>query len=448
MRAIDYLLSRPEVDPNRIGCMGQSGGGTLTLFISAIDERVKCAAVHEGGTHHRWPLVIRPETHLGTGDTEQHFFPAAVYGIDLCDLHVAIAPRPLLATIENDSPDFSLTARHIRERYSQLGVPEKFETEFAGDPHGMTVKLRLRNTDWFCRWFQNRRGPDGEPDLQAESAEELYCTPNGSIRYSRQGETVFSILLKTAAKLPPPGPARSADMVRLLRYRKPEGALGARHIAATARKGCRIEKVEFLSEPGIYIPAWVFLPDGVRAKAPAILYVHEQGKEADGREFGALEGLARKGRTVAAIDVRGAGGTRPTHPADEGTGAYRHVDDAETVMTYWAWEIDESLFGMRVQDVVRGIDYLLSRSDVEPAGVQLVGRGMGALWGLFAAALDTRIQAAVCEGGLLSYRDLASVDRYLHGADIFIPEVLKYFDLPGVAAAVRARWPSWRPWTR
>jgi hypothetical protein len=86
-------------------------------------------------------------------------------------------------------------------------------------------------------------------------------------------------------------------------------------------------------------------------------------------EFGALEGLARKGRTIVSIDVR----------------------------------------------------------------------GIGALWVLFAAALDVRIRSTIREGGLLPYRTLISSDRYLHGADIFIPDVLKYFDLPNVAAALDGR---------
>src|SRR6476646_1165583 len=164
MRGIDYLQSRSEVDPERIGCAGHSGGGTLTLFISAIDERVKCAVVNEGGTSHRLPTELGIWNRLGPSDVEQNLFPAALYGADLCDLHQAIAPRPLLALIENYSPRFNQAADHIRQRYKQLGVPEKFATAEANDPHAWTVKLRLATTDWLSRWFYNRPGPDREPD--------------------------------------------------------------------------------------------------------------------------------------------------------------------------------------------------------------------------------------------------------------------------------------------
>ena len=74
MRAIDYLESRPEVDAKRIACAGHSGGGTLSLFISALDDRVKASVVSEGGTAGRWPYQVRAGSRIGPSDIEQNYF--------------------------------------------------------------------------------------------------------------------------------------------------------------------------------------------------------------------------------------------------------------------------------------------------------------------------------------------------------------------------------------
>jgi cephalosporin-C deacetylase-like acetyl esterase len=431
MRSIDYLLTRPEVDGSRIACAGHSGGGTLTLFISALDERVKCAVVNEGGTMHRWPIDLRPESRIGPSDVEQNIFPAAIYGIDMCDLHVAIAPRPLLALIEDYSPRFNLAAEHIRARYAQYGVPEKFSTEEATDPHSWTPKLRLATTDWLSRWAYNRKGPASEPDLKVEAPETLYCTPNGSVRYSHKGETIFSLMAKKQLSIEP---ASITQIKELLHYRKYDGPLDVRERVVTQRRGYAVQKLEFLSEPGIYIPAWVFVPE--RPASSATLYITESGKEADGVEFGLYERLARDGTLIIAADLRGIGETRPPHmPSGQSNNQFSHLFDTETAMAYMCWYMDESLFGMRVQDVVRSVDYALTRTD----NLRVIGKGAGALWVLYAAALDPRITDAVCERGLLTYRSLTQVDRYTHSAGIFIRDVLKHFDLPQVAAAVADR---------
>jgi len=147
----------------------------------------------------------------------------------------------------------------------------------------------------------------------------------------------------------------------------------------------------------------VFVPEKRGEDRSALLYINERGKEAEVLEFELLEELAQKGNLVVAVDVRGIGETKPAHPDDAGCGLFGHVDDAETTMQYIAWEMNESLLGMRVQDVVRSVDYAVSRADVDRAGVRVIGRGMGALWVLLAAALDPRISRTVCDGGLLSY---------------------------------------------
>lgn len=452
MRAIDYLESRPEVDAKRFGCTGHSGGGTLTLYISALDERVQCAVMNEGGHGRRWPMTIGPGEEVGTGDVEQHFFPAGIYGIDMYDTRMAIAPRPALATIEHYSPEYNEQTERVRAGYRLLGAPEAFDTEAALDPHALTPKLRLRTTDWFCRWFYHRPGPTVEPEFSREPAASLNCTPNGSLRYSQQGETIFSIILKKGAALPPArtSPATrgeldsfrgeiAAEIRELLRLHGSTAPLGVRVLETTPRRGYHIEKLEFLSATGIYIPTWVFAPEGNQSTAPAILYVDDAGKEEEGMEFGLLEQLARKGHCVIAVDVRGMGSTRPAHPDMDPASEWTNLENAQTAMAYWLWEINESLIGMRVQDVVRSVDYVLSRPDVNRSGVRLIGRGEGALWALFVAALDSRILATVCDRGLLSYRSLTHVDRYQYSADAIIPDVLNHFDLPQVAAAVAPR---------
>jgi cephalosporin-C deacetylase-like acetyl esterase len=451
MRAIDYLLTRPEVDASRIGCAGHSGGGTLTMFISTVDERVRCAVINEGGTRHRWPLRIQPGERFGPSDVEQNLFPAADYGIDSCDLHVAIAPRPLLALIENYSPAFQLAAAHIRRRYMQLGVAEKFATAEATDPHAYTYKLRLATTDWFCRWFYGRPGPTTEPDLHFEPPASLYCTPHGSLRYADRGQTIFTLIRKRGSELPPPRQVPTNAVERLafrteitgrikslLHFEHSREPLAVRRIVTTPRKGYAIEKLEFISEPGIYVPAWVFVPER-KAPGRVILYANEDGMEEDGMEYGVLEQLACKGRSVIAIDVRGIGETAPPHYQDLGGNEFAHLFSVETAAAYMAWSMDRSLFGMRVQDLVRSVDYALSRPDVDSSGVDVIGKGAGALWALFAAALDTRIHALVAERGLISYAGLTGVDRYLHTAGVFIRDVLTCFDLPHVAAAIADR---------
>jgi cephalosporin-C deacetylase-like acetyl esterase len=451
MRAVDYLLTRPEVDARKIGCAGHSGGGTLTKFITVMDTRIQCAVINEGGTANEWPICIPMFEPLGTGDTEQHLFPRAVYGIDNIDLQAAIAPRPLLVTIEHYSGRFDEAVEAIRARYKGLGAGEKFDTVPADDPHAWTFKLRNANSDWFSRWFYNRNGLGSEPPFTPEPPENLYCTVNGSIRYSRQGQTIYSLILRKQATLPPEqrAPASSGEhksyrdalgrqIREIIRYPQSNPSLDPRPYQTTPRKGCQIEKLEFLSERGIYIPTWVYSPNSGLRNQTAILYVSDTARVQDGMEFGVLEQLTLKGHRVVWVNVRGIGDTRPPHGADE-SGEFSQVDNPECAMTYLAWEMDQDIFGMRVFDVVRSIDYVLSRQDVEQSGLVIVGRGAGALWSLYAAALDTRVRALLMDGGLLSYRALTSVDRYLTESSLFIRDVLTRFDLPQVAAAVADR---------
>jgi pimeloyl-ACP methyl ester carboxylesterase len=235
----------------------------------------------------------------------------------------------------------------------------------------------------------------------------------------------------------------------LLRYRNQAHPLGVRHIVTVPREDYQVEKIEFLSEPGIYIPAWVFVPARKKEKLPTVLYFSEDGIQNDGMEFegaeasglrhGILDRLVREGYLIVAADVRGIGQTRPSSNSPLSSEPFGQLFNFDTAMTYAAWSMDRSLLGMRVLDVVRTVDYAMQRDGAGTNDLHVIGKGMAALWCLYAAVFDERICHLTCDQCLLSYRSITEGDRYLYGADVFIPDVLLHFDLPEVAAAIAPR---------
>ena len=114
-----------------------------------------------------------------------------------------------------------------------------------------------------------------------------------------KGQTIFSLIAQKQANLPPdrPAPGTSGErktyqnqirteICNLLHFQKSDQPLDVRPTVTTPREGYRIEKVQFLSEPGIYIPAWVYVPDGKTGVLPTILYVNDEGYGSrwDGRQ--------------------------------------------------------------------------------------------------------------------------------------------------------------------
>ena len=94
IRALDYLLSRPEVDPERIGCMGQSGGGTMTMYLAPLEPRIKVAVESDGNSENVAGSSYAP---LGAvDDAEQNLAGSLPEGLDRGDLLLAFAPKPLL----------------------------------------------------------------------------------------------------------------------------------------------------------------------------------------------------------------------------------------------------------------------------------------------------------------------------------------------------------------
>ncbi len=448
MRAVDYLSARPDVNRAKIGLAGHPDTGLSALLLAALDERIQCAALYVHGSARRWPLDR--QNWNTTDDPEQHAFPAALHGVDVLDTLVALAPRPLLALVENQTGQFGAGAESLRGRYGLLGAPAKFAVETARPGVDWPKDLRLAALRWFQRWMLGQAREIRETEVIPE--------PYAALRTAEPhaGQSIYSIIREHAAGLPPRHDATPDGMAllrreigSLLALPMSRAPLGEREVSTVSLEGYWLSRVEFLSEPGIYISAQVYRPN--RSNGECVVYVagdvtqlvvvNDDGPSPPQPEpdvnddaYNFARGLVRGGVTVVVADVRGVGLTQPLAPRRDYRGLYEHLHNSDVALANMAWALGDSLFAMRVRDVLRAIEY-----GSQFGRVRLAGSGMGALWALYAAAVEPRVEAVAVEEGLLSYRVLTSHGRFMHSISQFIPGVLRRFDLPQVAGAIAPR---------
>ena len=156
IRAIDYLTGRPDVDPDRIGITGRSGGGATSWWIAALDDRVKAAVPVAG--------ITDLTNHVIDGCVDGHcdcMYFVNTYGWDYSMLASLIAPRPLLISNTDRDPIFPLdgvyrTYVQVRKVYEMLGMPDNLALNIAAGPHMDIQPLRIHAFQWFDKFLLDR----------------------------------------------------------------------------------------------------------------------------------------------------------------------------------------------------------------------------------------------------------------------------------------------------
>ena len=402
IRAIDYLVSRRDVDPERIGVTGFSGGGTVTSYISAFDDRVKVSVPCSWATMFRRLL----ETKAGQ-DGESVLFHGIARGITFEDFIEVRAPKPTLLTFV--SRDEYLTLQGAREAYDEakvayraFGLEENLKLSEDDSKHWMTPKIRYDIYSFFMKHF-DIEGDPAELEAEVFPQEELTVTPTGQISTSFDGDMVFDVNRKETEKLLADLERSRKDIDKHLSqvrikakevsgFIAPSGSnAGAFLNGRYQRDGYSVSKYAIMGEGDYPIPILLFIPKDNREKHPALVYLHPGGKVTEANPGGEIEKLVMKGYVVAATDVLGIGETKNT--------AARDVTDGYTGVS-----IGRSVVGIQTGDIIRAVNYLKSCSEVDPMNIGAVGINEMCIPLIHAAAFEQSIKNIILINPLISYR--------------------------------------------
>jgi cephalosporin-C deacetylase-like acetyl esterase len=372
-RSIDYLLTRPEVDPERLGAAGCSGGGALTTFIGALDSRIKAVVPACFPNSYR---VLFSGSNPHSEMTLPHHLSS---GLDTADFVELSAPIPwLLQATEDDyfTPrGAKLVYEEARRWYKLYGAEEKIALFIGPGPHGTPLVSREAVYQWFIRWLKDGHGDFREARVKSYTNHELSVTRTGRVEDEPGSRKLYQLILdRFQEKRKPATPETLVSELRGLRIPTDGSAPPIKVLDQSTGKGFQNLHILFESEPGIDIDARLYIPES-QGKKPAVLLL--SGKLSDDL----AEKIAENGRVVLKFD--------PRHSDVQ--------DDRRPYVGDWlantrAEQIGVSLPAVRAHDILRGVDLLCARPDVDSGSIRAAGQSIKGIWLLLAAAVDSRIQ--------------------------------------------------------
>ncbi len=445
IRALDYLLSRPEVDPKRVGVTGNSGGGTEATWLCGVEPRWTMAAPSCFVTTFRRNL----ENEL-PADTEQCPPRALALGLDHSDFVAAMAPKPVIVLDQEkdyfDARGVEEAYARLRALYGLLGQEAAVEMFLGPDYHGFSRPVREAMYRKFNAVTRNPHATAAEPALTIEKDEVLWCTPRGQVGEAKP-RTVQVFTREAAQALAKQrgrvdGAALEQAMRAVLKLPAREGVPEYRILRpSSGRRYPKRHAGTYAVETEADIQALVYrLADEPLMSRPprglkrAVLYVAHQSADAELREDAWLAELIRTEPDAAifACDVRGVGESQPTTTGAAAQDPY----GPDYFYAVHGLMLDAPMPGQRTHDLLRLVDWLKSCGHTE---VHLVAKGWGAIPGTFAAVLAPEIVQVTLRHAPTSYGDMAEADDYAWPLSALLPDVLRHFDLPDCYRALAAK---------
>lgn len=441
MRSIDYLCTRPEVDPTRIGVTGNSGGGTQTCLMMLADPRIAAAAPAT--------FVMNRETYMWTGgaqDAEQIWPGFTAAGHDHEDVLLCMAPKPVcvLAVTEDFFPieGTRRTVERCRRIWRILGQPDALEYVEDESNHWFTPKLARAAALFFARRLLGATPtlPDDEP--AAFEPSDLYCTRSGQVRgeiadawfaYETNLERLEAL---EDAREQMESAARRQATAAFLRERIGRGRvacdLNPRVYSSTRWQDMAVAAAVWRTQPDLLGHGLLFR-DALRAgeSLPVTLAIWDEGTNRLQPHIDWISRTCRAGRAVLVLDTSGVGGLAPRPicgaPDLEFYGTLHKLADD----LIW---LDDDLVSLRTHDVLRAMELLPRMRGIDASDLAIRCEGRHGVYGRLAALLDPRLGRPQLGPGMATWRDWVAARLY-DSRDIYsviLPGILRLCDLDDI----------------
>ncbi len=444
IRTLDYLLTRPEIDPQHVGVTGNSGGGTMTTWLCGVESRWTMAAPACFVT----TFLHNAENEL-PADTEQCPPRVLSLGLEHEDFLAALAPKPIVILAkERDFFDVRGSEEaygRLKHLYTLLGYPDNISLHIGPTEHGYSIENREAMYAWFNRATKSSAGAQ-EPTIELETDATLQCTESGQVAEWHPATVADFTREKALALRASRGALRGAALqaaVRDVLKLPPQLAKQPPHYRILRSFGNRQLPLKYATayavetEPGIQAISYLLAGQRHDARPPrqgerAQLYVAHRSSDQELRQEAWLRDLLKQDLPIFSCDVRGIGESLPN------TCGIDSFDDAYGCDYFYAAHgimLDRPYAGQKTLDVLRVIHWLDSLGYSQ---IELIGLGWGALIGTFAALLSPQVVQLSIKDRLQTFHDLAVDPLYDMPLAYLPPGILQHFDLDDCDAELGA----------
>lgn len=429
-RALDYLVSRPEVDAARVGAVGCSGGGALTTFIGALDPRLKAVAPACFINSYR-TLFAGPDP-----DSEMSPPNLLASGLDMADYVELAAPTPwLILATEGDyftAPGAKLVYDEARRWYGLYGAEDKLRFFVGSGPHGTPIETREEIYNWMIRWLKDGKGDSHELPVKMYTNLELRVTKTGNVENEPGSRKLYELILDEFRARQRQGtlPELMGEL-RRLDIASDGRAPDVKESEEADGREFRRERITFESEPAVEISGRLYIPHASGRRAAVLLVADKMSSYWIPSTAVLVERMAKAGRVVLELEPRDA----------PGEGERPYVGNWLTNAR--ADQIGRNLAAMRAHDILRGVDVLAARRDVEPGSIRAAARGVKGVWLLLAAAADARIGKIWLDRTPFSLRAALEHSMNTDLFDAVIPGFALHWDLDDLVKAMGGRPVLW-----